>query len=534
MKPLRRTLLKYRGHPGSLALFLLVLLSAVLTVGVLFSLLGYILIRGIPQLTPSLFSLTYTTENVSMLPAILNTVTMTALSLLLAVPLGVGSAIYLVEYAKRGNRLVELVRLTAETLSGIPSIVYGLFGYLFFVIACKMGNSLLSGILTLTIMILPLIMRTTEEALKSVPDAYREGSFGLGAGRLRTVFCIVLPSAAPGILAGVILGIGRIVGETAALIYTSGTVAGVPKSLMGSGRTLAVHMYALLSEGFYTEQAYATAVVLLVMVVGINTLSAMVAKRVSVRSCMNKFQIEELNLYYGQFHALKNITMGLESGGITAFIGPSGCGKSTLLKTLNRMNDLVEGCRIEGRVLLDGEDIYGEMDPSLLRKRVGMVFQKPNPFPMSIYDNIAFGPRTHGVRSKVRLDEIVEQSLKNAAIWDEVKDRLKKSALSLSGGQQQRLCIARALAVQPEVLLMDEPTSALDPISTSKIEELVTELKKDYTIVIVTHNMQQAARISDKTAFFLLGEMVEYAPTEQLFSLPSDKRTEDYITGRFG
>ncbi len=249
---------------------------------------------------------------------------------------------------------------------------------------------------------------------------------------------------------------------------------------------------------------------------------------------MNKFQIEELNLYYGQFHALKNITMGLESGGITAFIGPSGCGKSTLLKTLNRMNDLVEGCRIEGRVLLDGEDIYGEMDPSLLRKRVGMVFQKPNPFPMSIYDNIAFGPRTHGVRSKVRLDEIVEQSLKNAAIWDEVKDRLKKSALSLSGGQQQRLCIARALAVQPEVLLMDEPTSALDPISTSKIEELVTELKKDYTIVIVTHNMQQAARISDKTAFFLLGEMVEYAPTEQLFSLPSDKRTEDYITGRFG
>ena len=209
MKPLRRTLLKYRGHPGSFAVMLLVLLSAVLTVGVLFSLLGYILIRGIPQLTPSLFSLTYTTENVSMLPAILNTVTMTALSLLLAVPLGVGSAIYLVEYAKRGNRLVELVRLTAETLSGIPSIVYGLFGYLFFVIACKMGNSLLSGILTLTIMILPLIMRTTEEALKSVPDAYREGSFGLGAGRLRTVFCIVLPSAAPGILAGVILGIGR-------------------------------------------------------------------------------------------------------------------------------------------------------------------------------------------------------------------------------------------------------------------------------------------------------------------------------------
>ena len=226
--------------------------------------------------------------------------------------------------------------------------------------------------------------------------------------------------------------------------------------------------------------------------------------------------------------------MGLSQNEITAFIGPSGCGKSTLLKCLNRMNDLVEGCRIEGEVLLDGEDIYGAMDPSLLRKRVGMVFQKPNPFPMSIYDNIAFGPRTHGVRSKVKLDEIVEQSLKSAAIWEEVKDRLKKSALSLSGGQQQRLCIARALAVQPEVLLMDEPTSALDPISTSKIEELAVQLKKDYTIIMVTHNMQQAARISDKTAFFLLGEIIEFAPTEQLFSVPADRRTEDYITGRFG
>ncbi|MBQ6948335.1 MAG: phosphate ABC transporter ATP-binding protein, partial [Firmicutes bacterium] len=215
-------------------------------------------------------------------------------------------------------------------------------------------------------------------------------------------------------------------------------------------------------------------------------------------------------------------------------IGPSGCGKSTLLKTLNRMNDLVEGCRIEGSVTLDGEDIYGAMDPTILRKRVGMVFQKPNPFPMSVYDNIAFGPRTHGIRSKAQLDEIVEQSLRNAAIWEELKDRLHKSALGLSGGQQQRLCIARALAVQPEVLLMDEPTSALDPISTSKIEDLVAELKKEYTIVMVTHNMQQAARISDKTAFFLLGEVIEMDETEKMFSMPRDRRTEDYITGRFG
>ena len=249
----------------------------------------------------------------------------------------------------------------------------------------------------------------------------------------------------------------------------------------------------------------------------------------------DKIVIEHLNLWYGSFQALKDINLRLPANEITAFIGPSGCGKSTLLKSLNRMNDLVEGCRIEGTVTLDGEDIFSrKMDVNLLRKRVGMVFQKPNPFPMSIYDNVAYGPRTHGVRSRVKLDEIVEKSLRGAAIWDEVKDCLKKSALGMSGGQQQRLCIARALAVEPEVLLMDEPTSALDPISTSRIEELAMELKKDYTIVMVTHNMQQAARISDKTAFFLLGDMVEFGPTEKIFSMPQDRRTEDYITGRFG
>ena len=249
---------------------------------------------------------------------------------------------------------------------------------------------------------------------------------------------------------------------------------------------------------------------------------------------MSKISIRNLDLYYSDFKALKDVSLEIEENKITAFIGPSGCGKSTLLKSINRMNDLVEGCRIEGQILLDGEDIFKNMDVNLLRKRVGMVFQKPNPFPMSIYDNVAYGPRTHGIRSKAKLDDIVERSLRNAAIWDECKDRLKKSALGMSGGQQQRLCIARALAVEPEVLLMDEPTSALDPISTSKIEDLAMELKKDYTIVMVTHNMQQAARISDKTAFFLLGELVEFDDTERLFSMPSDKRTEDYITGRFG
>lgn len=250
---------------------------------------------------------------------------------------------------------------------------------------------------------------------------------------------------------------------------------------------------------------------------------------------MDKFTIRDLNLYYSSFHALKSINLNLPSNEITAFIGPSGCGKSTLLKTLNRMNDLVEGCRIEGDVLLDGQDIYdSRMDVNHLRKRVGMVFQKANPFPMSIYDNVAYGPRTHGVKNKTQLDEIVESSLRGAAIWDELKDRLKKNAMGLSGGQQQRLCIARALAVQPEVLLMDEATSALDPISTSKIEDLVLELKNKYTIIMVTHNMQQALRVADNTAFFLLGEMIEYDRTEKLFSVPSNKKTEEYITGRFG
>lgn len=248
-----------------------------------------------------------------------------------------------------------------------------------------------------------------------------------------------------------------------------------------------------------------------------------------------KVKVENLNLYYSENHALKDVNMDIQENAVTAFIGPSGCGKSTFLKTLNRMNDLVDGVRIDGKVLLDGEDIYDpSVDTTILRKKVGMVFQQPNPFPMSIYDNIAYGPRVHGIRDKKRLDQIVEESLRGAAIFDEVKDRLKKSAMGLSGGQQQRICIARALAVQPEVLLMDEPTSALDPISTAKIEELMEDLKKKYTVIVVTHNMQQATRVSDQTAFFLVGEMVEFGDTKQIFSYPQDKRTEDYITGRFG
>lgn len=249
---------------------------------------------------------------------------------------------------------------------------------------------------------------------------------------------------------------------------------------------------------------------------------------------LTKFLVENLELFYGEFQALKNINMEIKSNEVTAFIGPSGCGKSTFLKTINRMNDLIEGVKINGKIYLDGVDIYSDIDVIKLRSRVGMVFQQPNPFPMSIYDNVAYGPRVHGIKKKTQLDEIVEKSLRQAAIWDEVKDKLKKSAKAVSGGQQQRICIARTLAVEPEVILMDEPTSALDPISTLKIEDLALELKKDYTIIIVTHNMQQASRISDKTAFFLTGEVIEYAETRQLFSNPSHKKTEDYITGRFG
>lgn len=253
-----------------------------------------------------------------------------------------------------------------------------------------------------------------------------------------------------------------------------------------------------------------------------------------MKESSTKFSVSNMDLYYSDFHALKNINIDIAPNEVTAFIGPSGCGKSTLLKSLNRMNDLVEGCKITGKICLDGVDIYNNMELTKLRKDVGMVFQKPNPFPMSIYDNIAYGPRTHGIKKKSELDEIVETSLKQASIWEEVKDRLKKSALGMSGGQQQRLCIARALAVKPEVILMDEPTSALDPISTMKIEELCEELKPNYTIIMVTHNMQQATRIADKTAFFLHGEIIEFNNTQEIFSMPKDKRTEDYITGRFG
>ena len=474
-----------------------------LTAALLLFLLGYVLYKGIPNISWEFLSTkpSHLTERIGILPDILNTVYIVLATLVIVLPLGVGAAIYLTEYAQN-KRVVAAIEYAAETLSGIPSIIYGLVGMLLF--SNNFGTCLLAGALTLVIMNLPTVMRTTQESLKTVPQSYREGAFGLGAGKWRVIRTVVLPGCVDGVVTGCILSVGRILGESAALLFTAGfahAINGLFSGLVSPGATLTVALYVYAKEEGEFGAAFAIAAILMFLTLIIN-FSASLA-------------IPEKN--------------------ITALIGPSGCGKSTFLKTLNRMNDLIPSVRITGEVRYNGRSIFDkDVDVCALRRDIGMVFQKPNPFPMSIYDNIAYGPRTHGTTSKKELDEIVEQALRDAAIWDEVKDRLKKSALGLSGGQQQRLCIARALAVRPQVLLMDEPTSALDPISTSRIEELALQLKERYTIVMVTHNMQQAVRISDNTAFFLLGELVEFGQTEKLFSQPKEKRTEDYITGRFG
>ena len=485
---------------------LLMWISVGVTAALVLFLLIYVLSQGIPNVTWELLSTkpSYLTERIGILPDVLNTVYIVLATLLIVLPLGVGAAIYLTEYATN-KKMVALIEYAAETLSGIPSIIYGLVGMLLF--SNSMGTCLMSGALTLVIMNLPTIMRTTQESLKTVPQSYREGAFGLGAGKWRVVRTVVLPGCVDGVITGCILSVGRILGESAALLFTAGfahALNGLMNGLASPGATLTVALYVYAKEQGEFGVAFAIAV-------------------------------KKMCLWYGEHKALNNINIEIPEKCITAFIGPSGCGKSTFLKTLNRMNDLIPGVKITGDIRYEGTDIFSkEVDVNSLRKEIGMVFQKPNPFPMSIYDNVAYGPRTHGITNKVELDEIVERALKDAALWDEVKDRLKKNALGLSGGQQQRLCIARALAVQPKILLMDEPTSALDPISTSRIEELVLELKEKYTIVMVTHNMQQAVRVSDYTAFFLLGELVEFGKTDDIFSQPKDQRTEDYITGRFG
>ena len=472
--------------------------AAVITGGILLFLIGIILKRGLPQLSWSFLTTatSYLAGTTGILPNICNTLYLILIAMGAALPLGAGAAVYITEYAEN-PRVVRLISFAAETLTGIPSILFGLIGMLFFIKLGGLKQGVLAGGLTLALMVLPTVMANTRESLLAVPRAYREGALALGSGKWHMVRTVVLPNAVDGIVTGCILSVGRITGESAALLFTAGfglRLLGFKAALESSSASLSVALYLYSSEQGKFDIAFGIAAVL-----------------------------------------LDGIDTDIFPNEITALIGPSGCGKSTYLKTLNRMNDLVPGCKIDGAVLFHGHNVYGDkIDVTELRSRIGMVFQKPNPFPMSIYDNIAYAPRLHGVRGRAELDEIVERSLKSAAIWDETKDKLKKSALGLSGGQQQRLCIARALAAEPEVLLMDEPTSALDPISTGRIEELALELKKTYTIVIVTHNMQQAARISDKTAFFLLGKLVEMGDTAKIFNEAEDSRTRDYVQGKFG
>ena len=525
----------------------LVWAAAVLVIALTVGVIGLVLVRGIPNISWEFLS---TTASVlkgtdGILPAILNTLYVILLTLLIVLPLGVGAAVYLTEYASN-RKLIEVIEFTNETLAGIPSIIYGLVGMLVFAQTMGFKTCLLSGSLTLVVMNLPTIIRTTQESLKTVPQGYREGALGLGAGKwhiIRTSCCPAASTASspaaswPWAVSWVRARpcssppARRKSLRAASPRPTHPTVRPSPScSICGPSRTATSPPPGASAQCCWSWCFSSTS-----QPVWQKQSSNRNSKGYFMDNNMPVISAKNLNLWYGDFKALKGISLDVGEREITALIGPSGCGKSTFLKTLNRMNDLVPNVRIEGDVRLRGEDIFSkEMQLTDLRRRVGMVFQKANPFPMSIYDNITYGPKLHGVRNKAELDELVESSLRGAALWDEVKDRLKKSALGLSGGQQQRLCIARALAVKPEVLLMDEPTSALDPGSTMKVEELMSELKKNYTVVIVTHNMQQAARISDRTAFFLLGELVECGPTGEIFSTPKDKRTEDYISGRFG
>ena len=528
--------------------------AAYITTLVLVAIIAYVVINGLPHI--SLDFIFGWPQGVNaeggIWPTIVSTVYVTALAMLICTPIAVLAAVYLAEYAKQG-KVVELIRYAADALASVPSIVMGLFGYALFVEAMGLGLSMVSAALALALLMLPIVMRTTEEAIRAVPRYIRWGAYGLGATKWQVVSKIVLPSAFGRIATGIVLAIGRAIGETAVVLYTMGQAINLPISPLDSGRPMTVHLYLLANDGINMNAAYGTALLLMVIILAFNLFARFLSrKRRELRSPMSVYQsapaleqaaitAKDFNFWYGDFHALTGLDLNIAKNAITSFIGPSGCGKSTFLRCINRMNDLIEGTRVEGTMTLDGNDIYAEgVDPVDLRRRVGMIFQQPNPFPKSIYENVAFGPRLQGVTSKSDLDDIVEESLKRANLWKEVSNQLNKDGLALSGGQQQRLCIARVLAVQPDVLLMDEPCSAIDPTSVSKVEDLMAELAPEMTIIIVTHSMQQAARISDYTAFFLqevAGEpatLIEYGQTDAIFTSPVDSRTEDYITGRFG
>ncbi len=502
-------------------------------------------------------------------PAIFGTFMLVLIMSIGGIPVGTITAVYLAEYAHQGSRLARLIRFAVTSLAGVPAIVFGLFGLGFFVQFVGTGmDGIFSGegklvwgqpnilwaSLTMALLTLPVVIVSVEEAIKAVPRELREASLALGATKWQTIRKIVLPNAVTGIMTGGILAVSRGAGEVAPILFTGAAyflpqLADVAlRPVHGTRIPRLHHVHAVARRGSHDghpvrDHARAADAHLRPEFFGdlppLQNEKTYIILEPPVNYPLNqqtyKIEARDLNLFYGQKQALKGISMNVERNRVTALIGPSGCGKSTFLRALNRMNDLIDGVRVEGTVTVDGRNIYApDTDVVELRKNVGMIFQKSNPFPKSIYENVAYGPRINGLRDAKALDEIVEKSLRQAALWEEVKNDLNKSGLSLSGGQQQRLCIARALAVSPEVLLMDEPASALDPMATAKIEELIHELKQQYTIVIVTHNMQQAARVSDKTAFFYIGELIEFNDTDVLFTTPGKKQTEDYITGRFG
>ena len=480
--------------------------------------------------------------------AIVGTVEMALICAAVAVPLGILGAIFLIEYAK-GTKVARAVSFMVDILSGIPSIVAALFIYALFITIFGFGRSAVAVSFALVLLMLPVVLRSTEEMLKLVPNELREASYALGVPKWKTILRVVIPTAFAGIMTGVMLGLARVMGETAPLLIlvsyavginfspTSDTMGALPNDDQRRAGPSAAAAWLRTSVGRRADPDP----------------HLDVAQPAGARHCpgqqaegeitmARRIDVRNLDVYYGGFHAVEDVSMTVEPRTVTAFIGPSGCGKSTLLRTLNRMHEVIPGAHVKGSVQLDGTELYGQgVDPVAVRRVVGMVFQRPNPFPsMSIYDNVAAGLRLNGVKNKKILDESVERSLMSANLWNEVKDRLGKAGIGLSGGQQQRLCIARAIAVEPQVILMDEPCSALDPISTLAIEDLIGELQEQYTVVIVTHNMQQAARVSDQTAFFNLaaqgkpGKLIEIGSTEKIFSNPDEKATEDYITGRFG
>ena len=484
--------------------------------------------------------------------AIVGTLLQGLVCAVISIPIGIFVAIYLVEYGG-GTRLGKLTTFMVDILTGVPSIVAALFIYALWVATLGFQRSGFAVSLALVLLMIPVIVRATEEMLRIVPMDLREASYALGVPKWKTIVRIVIPTALSGIVTGIMLALARVMGETAPLLILVGYAQAMNFDMFsGFMGSLPGMMYDQTSAGaganpVPTDRLWGAALTLILLIAILNIgarvrrqdlcpqegLGASVAKRLDLK---------DVNIYYGSFHAVADVALSVQPRSVTAFIGPSGCGKSTVLRTLNRMHEVIPGARVEGSVLLDGEDIYGPgVDPVGVRKTIGMVFQRPNPFPtMSIRDNVVAGLKLQGVRNKKTLDETAERSLKGANLWNEVKDRLDKPGGGLSGGQQQRLCIARAIAVQPDVLLMDEPCSALDPISTLAIEDLIAELKQEFTIVIVTHNMQQAARVSDQTAFFNLeatgkpGRLIEIDDTEKIFSNPTQKATEDYISGRFG